>query len=120
MSRDVDSVCLTIQELVEFGDELVELSKGEDGTILGSRVNERLGPISCSSCSYLSPRRTVSLLLISRLTEEQNARIDGKHGAGRGILEDLETLYDRVANPIFEPKVFVALVWFRAGLEEKG
>jgi hypothetical protein len=40
-------------------------------------------------------------------------------GARRGILEDLESLYHRVANTIFESEVFVALVWLRADLEEK-
>ena len=40
ISRDVDIVCLTIQELVEFGNKLIQLSEGEERTILGSRMSE--------------------------------------------------------------------------------
>ena len=35
MTRDVYSVCLAIQELVEFGDKLIQLSKDEERAILG-------------------------------------------------------------------------------------
>ena len=69
--------------------------------------------------SYLGPRRSGTQLLISRLTEEQNARIDGGQRAEGGILKVLETLYYRVANPILKSEVLVALVWLWAKLEER-
>ena len=53
------------------------------------------------------------------MTEQQNTGVNGGHRAGRGILEGLESLYHRVADPIFEPEVFVALIWLRANLEGK-
>ena len=34
ISRDVDFVRLAIQELVEFGDKLIQLSEDEEGAIL--------------------------------------------------------------------------------------
>ena len=113
-SRDVDIVCLTLQELVEFGHKLIQLSESEERTILGRRISEMFDNLLFP---YLSPRRTS--LRISRLTEEQNAWWDGGQGGLRGLLEGLESLYDRVANTIVESEVFVALVWLRADLEEK-
>ena len=116
MSRYIDIVCLTIQEPIEFGDKLIQLSEGEERAILGSRISERFDILLSP---YLGPRRTGCQLRISRLTEEQNARIDGEQGASRGILEVLESLHDRVADTIVKSEVFVALVWLRADLEEK-
>ena len=114
MSRDIDSVCLAIQELVEFRDQLIQLSKDEEGTILESRISERLDTLLFS---YLGPCWSIRLI-VPRMTEEQNAGIDGGQRATRGILEGLESLDDRVANPIFESEVFVALVWLWANLEK--
>jgi len=115
MSRDVDSVCLAIQELVEFRDQLIQLSKDEEGTILESRISERFDTLLFS---YLDPWRSGRQLVVSRMTEEQKAGIDGGQRATRGILEGFESLDDRVANPIFESEVFVALEWLWANLEK--
>ena len=54
--RDVDFVCLAIQELVELGDKLIQLSKDEERAILGIRISEKLATLAPS---YLSPRWTV-------------------------------------------------------------
>lgn len=35
-------------------------------------------------------------------------------------MEIFKSLYHRVADPIFEPEVFVAFIWLWANLEEKG
>ena len=56
-------------------------------------------------------------MFISWLTEEQHPGVNGDQRARRGILEDLESLYQRVADPIFESEVFVALIWLWASLE---
>lgn len=117
MPRDVDFVCLAIQELVEFGDKLIQLSKDEERAILGTRISEKLATVSPS---YLSPRWTGSQLLISWLAEQQNPRVHGEHGANRGILEIFKSLYHRVADTIFESEVLVAFIWLWANLEERG
>ena len=115
MSRDVDSFRLAIQELVEFRDQLIQLSKGEEGTILESRISEKFDTLLFS---YLGPCRSGLQLIIPRVTEEQNAGIDGDQRARRGILEVLESLDDRVTNPIFVAEVFVALERLWANLEK--
>ena len=115
MSRDVDVVRLTIQEPVEFGDKLLQVSEGEERTILGSRISQMFDILLSA---YLSPRWT--LLRVSFLLEKQNAWIDGEHGASRGFLKGLESLYDRVANTIRESEMFVALAWLWTDLGEKG
>ena len=70
------------------------------------------------SPSYLSPLWTG--LRISWLTEEQNPGVNGCQRASRGILEIFESLYHRVADPIFESEVFVAFICIWTNLEEKG
>jgi len=116
MSRDVDSVRLAIQELVEFGDKLIQLPKDEKRAILVVCISDKF---TILLPSYLGPRWAGTELLISWLTEEQNARVNGEHRANRGILEVFESLDYRVANAIFESEVFVTLVWLRANLEGK-
>ncbi len=110
---DVDFVRLAIQELVEFGDKLVQLSEDEERAILGTRMSEKLATILPS---YLSPLWTT--LRISWLTEEQNPGVNGGQRASRGILEIFESLYHRVADPICESEVFVALICLWTNLGE--
>ena len=69
--------------------------------------------------SYLRPVWTGFLLRIFIVTEEQNPGINGGQRANRGILEVLESLYHRVADPIFVSEVFATLIWLRASLEGK-
>ena len=67
MPRNVDSVRLAIQELVELGDKLIQLSKDEERAILRTRISKKLANLSPS---YLGPLWTGTQLLISWLTEE--------------------------------------------------
>ena len=115
IARDVDSVRLAIQELVEFGDKLIQLSEDEERAILGTRISEKRATLLPP---YLGPIWTG--LRISWLTEEQYPGVNGAQRASRGILEIFESLYHRVADPIFESEVFVAFICIWTNLEEKG
>jgi hypothetical protein len=67
MFRYVDSVRLAIQELVEFGDKLVQLPKDEERAILGARISTNIATLLFP---YLSPLWAGAQLLISWSAEE--------------------------------------------------